>query len=223
MKSASWKNWIVLQPERVLLRKHISMMLPKEINSVLDVGGGSGERYRNLINSKVYVCLDNDPNLHPDVLASADDIPFPNESFDFILSSQMLEHVEDPKKCIEEMFRVCSKGGHLLITVPQTNELHSEPHDYWRFTSFGVEHLLNQAGFKIKKLSQRGNYPVVIAQMRIRRLIDMTDVYNNKKWLLILFPLSVIYVKTALFLDKVYSGVASRKHTLGWTYLAEKI
>jgi SAM-dependent methyltransferase len=223
MKIAFWEDWVVLQPERILLRKHISMQIPTIIERMLDVGGGSGSRYRGLFNAKSYICLDIDSSLNPDVVASADDIPFPDNSFDFVFSSQMLEHVEYPRKCILEMHRCLDVRGYLLITVPQANELHSEPYDYWRFTNFGMELLLQEAGFEILSKQQRGNMPTVIAQMRIRRWIDSTDVYNNKKWLLLLYPVSSLYVKFAQFLDRFYNSEASKKHTLGWTYLAQKV
>lgn len=223
MKIAFWEDWVVLQPERILLRKHIGRCVPSRIEKMLDVGGGSGLRYRGLFNTENYICLDIDSSLNPDVVASAQNLPFENESFDFIFSSQMLEHVEKPKECILEMHRCLEENGYLLITVPQTNELHSEPHDYWRFTNFGMELLLKEAGFKLISKKQRGNYPTVIAQMRIRRWIDSTDVYNNRKWLLLLYPLSALYVRASQLLDRFYTSEASMKHTLGWTYLAQKV
>ena len=219
---AFWTDWIVLQPERLLLKEHIEKFIPANVDNMLDVGGGTGTRYRNLFKTENYLCLDIDPSLNPDVIGSADKLPFPNETFDFIFSSQMLEHVKFPRVCISEMYRCLQNNGHLLITVPQSNELHSEPHDYWRYTSYGMELLLTEAGFEIIGKQQRGSLPSVIAQMRIRRWIDSTDVYNNKKWLILLYPVSRAYVRIAKQLDMIYKSEASRRHALGWTFLAQK-
>jgi len=217
-----WNDWIVLQPERLLLKEHIEKFIPPVIKNMLDVGGGTGTRYRKLFKTENYICLDIDPSLNPDIVGSADQLPFPSESFDFIFSSQMLEHVKFPRICISEMYRCLQNDGYLLITVPQSNELHSEPHDYWRYTRFGMELLLTEAGFQIVGEQQRGAFPSVIAQMRIRRWIDSTDVYNNKKWLLILYPVSRAYTKIARILDSKYTSEASRRHALGWTFLVQK-
>ena len=134
-----WENWIVLQPERILLRNHIQSLIPAGIVKILDVGAGDGRRYRDIFENFDYTSLDIDASLRPDIIASADNIPFPDKEFDFAFSSQMLEHVTDPTAVLTEIHRILQDDGYLLITVPQTNELHSEPFDYWRFTNFGME------------------------------------------------------------------------------------
>ena len=59
---------------------------------------------------------------------------FSEESFDFILSTCMLEHVEDWKTCVSNIKRVCKRGGYILIIVPSMYPYHEYPHDYWRFS-----------------------------------------------------------------------------------------
>lgn len=45
-------------------------------------------------------------------------IPFPDESFDVVVTNQVLEHVEDIDVVLEEMHRVLRHGGHLLALFP---------------------------------------------------------------------------------------------------------
>jgi len=52
------------------------------------------------------------------ILGSASQLPFSKESFDFVLCTEVIEHVENQRKAIEEMFRVIKKGGMLVITSP---------------------------------------------------------------------------------------------------------
>ena len=214
-----------MQPERYLLRLQIAEHIPPDIESCLDIGGGDGKRYRQLFEHRgiKYQSLDINPDLMPDIVSSAESLPFDNGKIEFILSSQMLEHVLNPLECLKEIFRVLKPGGYLLITVPQTNELHSEPFDFWRFTNFGMIHLLETVGFQIQASTSRGNYPIVICQMRIRRWIDSFNPYQNSKFLLFLYPISRLYLKISLRLDNIYTGRASQKHTLGWTFLAKKL
>ena len=62
-------------------------------------------------------------------------LQFPDETFDFIFSDQVLEHVEgDPQQAIDESWRVLRPGGIALHTTCLINPIHDAPNDYWRFT-----------------------------------------------------------------------------------------
>jgi SAM-dependent methyltransferase len=70
-------------------------------------------------------------------------------TFDTVYSSQVLEHVPDPLKALQEIYRVLVPGGHAIVSVPLFNGLHEEPHDYFRYTPYGLKYLMEKAGFKI--------------------------------------------------------------------------
>ena len=62
-------------------------------------------------------------------------LQFPDESFDFIYSDQVLEHVEgDPQLAFDESWRVLRPGGVALHTTCFINPVHGDPDDFWRFT-----------------------------------------------------------------------------------------
>ncbi len=62
-------------------------------------------------------------------------LQFPNESFDFVFSDQVLEHLEgNPQQAIDESWRVLRPGGIALHTTCFINPIHGAPSDYWRFT-----------------------------------------------------------------------------------------
>jgi len=77
------------------------------------------------------------------------DIPIADNFFDAILSTQVLEHIQTPDKAVKELFRVLKPGGKLLLTVPFFYEEHLIPHDFFRFTQFGLKFLFEKAGFHI--------------------------------------------------------------------------
>lgn len=81
------------------------------------------------------------------VLAFADALPFSSGSFDDILCTQLLEHVRDPRLVLTEARRVLRPGGRLFLTVPMAQGEHQVPYDFYRYTSFGLRHLLESAGF----------------------------------------------------------------------------
>jgi len=67
---------------------------------------------------------------------------FPDESFDFVLSDQVLEHVQgDPQQAVNESWRVLRPGGIALHTTCFINPIHGAPSDYWRFTPEALKFL----------------------------------------------------------------------------------
>jgi len=60
----------------------------------------------------------------------------------------VLEHVPEPAQLLGEAGRVLRNGGHLVLTAPHIWGVHEEPHDYYRFTGFGLAHLARRAGLE---------------------------------------------------------------------------
>jgi len=74
-------------------------------------------------------------------------LPFEDQSFDAIVSDQVLEHIEgSPQKAIDETFRILKKGGIALHTTCFLNPIHLPPHDYWRFTPDALKLLTSKHG-----------------------------------------------------------------------------
>lgn len=79
-----------------------------------------------------YVSLDIDQR-RADVVASVEDIPFPNDSFDLLLCAHVLEHVPDDRKALREFARVLTPDGTALLLVPFSPVL-SETFEDWSVT-----------------------------------------------------------------------------------------
>jgi ubiquinone/menaquinone biosynthesis C-methylase UbiE len=84
-----------------------------------------------------------------DVVGDAQALPFCGESFDTIMCNEVLEHVPEPSQLFSEAVRVLEPGGYLLLTTPQTWGLHLEPHDYYRFTIYGLRHQAEKSGLDV--------------------------------------------------------------------------
>ncbi|MDN5849507.1 MAG: class I SAM-dependent methyltransferase, partial [Nitrococcus sp.] len=80
-------------------------------------------------------------NSNIDVFGTAYEIPCDDNSFDCILSTAVLEHLEDPQSALHEAYRVCIPGGYALYTMPLFWHLHEEPRDFFRYTKHGLRHL----------------------------------------------------------------------------------
>lgn len=213
---------MIFQPDRYLLKKQIKKYSYFIRGSILDAGSGDGERYKKYFNFDKYVTLDIDSAHKADINGSVEDIPIDSEIFDSVISTQVLEHVKNPQKAIEEFYRVLKHKGHCLITIPQLNELHEEPNDYFRFTKFGIEELLHKAGFKIILTEKRGGFWALNGQIQARYIIDLFKL-NKHRWIRkFLEPILWLNGKFYLYLDVIDRSNANSKHAIGWLIIAQK-
>jgi SAM-dependent methyltransferase len=76
-------------------------------------------------------------------------IPTEADTFDALLSTQVLEHVTDPAGYLAEAFRVLRPGGRMLLSTHGTFVYHPDPDDYWRWTCAGLRRAVEEAGFRV--------------------------------------------------------------------------
>lgn len=73
-----------------------------------------------------------------------------------VLCTQVLEHVPRPWAAAGEISRVLQVGGVLIGSVPHLSMLHEEPHDYYRYTRYGLKALFEAKGLKILEMRESG-------------------------------------------------------------------
>jgi SAM-dependent methyltransferase len=120
---------------------------------VLDAGAGECV-YKPLFEHCRYEAVDlavgeaawNYANL--DHVSALDELPMGDETFDAILCTQVLEHLERPRESVREFYRVLKRGGKLYLTAPMAHVEHQTPYDFFRYTSYGLRSLLSDAGFR---------------------------------------------------------------------------
>ena len=89
------------------------------------------------------------------VLADARALPLADATFEVVLCTEMLEHVSEPHVAVDEMWRVLKPGGTLLLTTRFLFPIHDAPYDYFRFTKYGLRHLLRR--FEILELQEEAD------------------------------------------------------------------
>jgi len=98
-----------------------------------------------------------DDSGHPDIYATALCLPFADMTFDTVLATELLEHLPCPARFLAEAYRVLGPNGILIMTTPFVWPLHEIPSDFSRFTRWGLEKLLNDAGFSVMCIEVYGN------------------------------------------------------------------
>jgi SAM-dependent methyltransferase len=72
-----------------------------------------------------------------------------DNAMDIVLSTQVLEHVEDPILYLSEAHRVLKKDGLLILSTHGYWMYHPDPTDYWRWTCSGLQKIIKERGFEI--------------------------------------------------------------------------
>lgn len=85
-------------------------------------------------------------------------IPVEDCRYDLVLCTQVLEHLRSPRTVLAELYRVLKPGGYLALSAPLFYEEHEIPHDYFRYTRFGLQSLLEDAGFQVLEIQPLEGY-----------------------------------------------------------------
>ena len=186
---------------------------------LLDAGAGEGQ-YRKQFSRQRYLGIDlgigdigwNYSGL--DAIADLQQLPLRSGSVDAAINIVTLEHVTDPGRVLEELCRVLRREGRLLLVVPHEWEEHQQPHDFYRYTRYGVEHLLKKAGFQSVEIRPVGGYFRLLA----RRIFNGLQFFPGP--LVILAAL--VATPAALILPLLEPLDQKQNFTLGFICLASK-
>ena len=144
-------------------RHYIDKLLLKTTfyGKVLDVGGKKDSKrgcFRPPLDDvEIWEYLNIDKNTNPDYICSADNILIDDESFEMILLTEVLEHLENPIKVLNECKRILKKDGKLIATIPFLYALHADPYDFQRWTNVKIRMELKKLGFKNIKIESMGS------------------------------------------------------------------
>jgi SAM-dependent methyltransferase len=129
---------------------------------LLDAGAGDCKHLR-LFSHVRTVALDNKPTRYRrygeiDLSADLYALPLKGDVFAAVVNVEVLEHLAEPEKALKEMLRVLHPGGRLYLIVPQGWEEHNAPHDYFRYTKYGLRYLFEKAGYRVVSITPLGGY-----------------------------------------------------------------
>lgn len=151
----------LLYAGRDLMYRRLYDVLGRHVRgSVLDVGGGrfvtSAPAAR--LNFSRWTVVEPLPELLPTaverpdvdlVVADGQHLPLADDSYDTVLSIQVLEHVFEPMRMLEELYRVVRPGGVVVLMVPQTANIHLAPHHYQNFTRYWLDESARRLGAEV--------------------------------------------------------------------------
>ena len=173
----AWRKRTPFNPywlERVHLWRAAEFLAPKASGVLLDVGGGERpygklfepyvDRYLGLeypaacdnLNPEIWAILKRISTI-VDVWGDGGRLPFADRCVDTVLLSEVMEHVPEPQRILDEVQRVLRPGGRALVTVPFIAPLHQLPYDFYRYTHEGLRSMFERAGLEVESIDPRGN------------------------------------------------------------------
>lgn len=189
---------------------------------VLDAGAGEARHAPGFAHAR-YVALDRcvgNPGwdyASVDICGDAVRLPLLAASVDRILCVVTLEHLKDPAAAIIEFARILKPEGRLYLITPLMWEEHQAPHDYFRFTHWGLHHLLSGAGLEVQRINPVGGF----FWMYGRRSVNLVSFFQSS-WRWVLFPPIALVAGCLVPLLCYYLDGLDRekRHTLGHTAIA---
>ena len=91
-----------------------------------------------------------------DSVCDALGVPLKDASIDLVISKQVLEHLPEPIAALKEIARILKPGGRVILSTNQQWPQHQQPHDYFRYTSFGLRYCCEQADLTVERLDPMG-------------------------------------------------------------------
>ena len=222
--------WGLVNPffiNRKLLAETIESEAQHLHGKILDYGCGS-KPYKSLFRFYDYIGIDIENAGHPhtnediDLFFDGKTIPFEDGTFDSCFSSEVLEHVFDIDKSLAEIKRVLRPNGKILITTPFVWDEHEAPHDFCRYSSFGLKEIIERNGFRVIKQKKNGCFSELIIQLLLIHL--NRKLVSNR---LFKYPFLLIICPVLNLLSVMISSInddrGDKTIYLGQTLVAEKI
>ena len=161
--------------------KHLRFFLSGKRGILIDIGCGEMPFRKLILESSginQYWGLDIAQNRNGTVnilIDSATKLPIMNDCADIVFLNSVLEHINEPLDVLRETYRILKNDGYVYIYVPFMWQEHEEPYDYFRYTRFGLQYLLEKAGFQVTFLHTAGGFYSVVGMM----FLEFMD--NNKR------------------------------------------
>lgn len=218
------------------LRRHLLDKFLKRVEMnlsppTLDVGGVRAARRGNWTppteTAPEWLVLNPDRRTKPDFVLSGEVTPFRQGAFNSILCTEVLEVVANPEWIVQEISRLLSQGGTLVITIPFLNQLHPHPNDYQRWTNKKIEEVLRLNGLKVVSIEPMGSvfaviYDLILAAMS--RAIDSASLESHPVRQMLL-RITRRLIRSSSWLWIICDRMAHRLSswiTTGWAVVAKK-
>jgi SAM-dependent methyltransferase len=196
--------WIGLQ-NAAFYRDMVPLIAGHARGRTLDIGAGR-LAWRSLLSRHVDSYFSGDVTKeHADldvVFDATSGLPFAEAAFDTIFCCSVLEHAAEPWDSLSDMYRVLVPGGTAIVSLPFLLHLHDEPHDYYRFTRYGIQHLAARAGFQVVQMVVNGGLFHLVLNLPS---VMLSTIWETAKLRALIRPTTLFWLALARRLDNMFN------------------
>jgi len=133
---------------RLWLDSMLDAFSPCMSGIVIDLGG-KREKKRGLFQApegqaRAWWYINLDVSTSPNIFADVSQVPLERQSADYIICTEVLEHLPNPRACVDEIYRLLHDNGVALVSVPFLYPVHADPFDFQRFTKDGLRGVFSE-------------------------------------------------------------------------------
>lgn len=143
--------------------KEIGEKYGRKRGKIIDIGAGTCQ-YQDYLKDFEYFAQDVQNNQQKSIDYVGEIEILPSNTFDYILCTQVLEHLKEPNLAFKNFYRILKKGGKVFLTTHMAFEEHLIPNDYFRFTRYGLKYLAESNGFRVERIEPQGGRFLVLAK-----------------------------------------------------------
>lgn len=162
-------SYLTLKPLLSEIKKYSRQLELEETETILDLGCGIKPYISLFPFAKKYIGFDIVAGPEVDVVGKNWELPFRDNEFDALLTTQVLEHTARISETVLEIKRVVKKDGLIFVSAPMTYPEHEVPYDYFRFTRYGLQEIFKD--FEIVSITSSGGF--------IHTMFKLVNVFVN--------------------------------------------
>ena len=180
----------------------------------LNVGSGNSKIVEHICNVDIFA-YDN-----VDVVCDIADLPFLDNSIDVVFNSAVLEHVPNPQKVVDEIYRVLKPNGVIYTAFPFMQGFHASPYDFTRVTEEGIK-ILHQ-DFELIEVKLFGG-PTSGMLWVLQEWIAILFSFGNKKLHMLIYLFVMVITAPIKFLDYfLIKHPMAKNISSGFVYIGKK-
>lgn len=225
IKPPFWDSYYYVS---VLTRKAYEKSIPELLKNntkydILDYGCGARPYeylFEGYINKYVGVDVGNNPKASIKI-EPGEKLPVNKNEFDIVLSSQVLEHVENVDQYMKECNRILKNEGCLLLSTHGTWQYHASPYDYNRWTCMGLKFLIEKYGFIVEESIPILGQLAVTSQLRLSFFNSFANMIGPVGKI-VLAPVALLYQLKMKFEDMITPQRVKERDSAIFLIIAKK-
>ncbi len=220
--------YFLIKLTKLISRKNLYKFIQNEINQiifkkkkikVLNIGsGGEIENFIKKNKNLKLISMDISKKRKPDLvydISKNDVIKKIKFKPDIISIFEVLEHVKNPDKAVQNIYKILKKNDLCICSVPFNFHIHDEPNDFYRFTHYGLKYMFRN--FKHVEIKNRNGWLESIFVNFVRLYFEKS--YFSKFLGVAFTILYFLFYPIIIILQNIF---ISNKLTTGYFIVAKK-